>query len=129
MDEARMKKLFYFSLAILLGLVLFWFGSKFLFFPNDRLSDTQLFWSGLLVSMGGVLMLSSPDFRNVWKISLLIIVTGLYFFARAAGVIEMPWLARILGVASWLAALLMLYIAWPGRKPHLQKDDSERPQT
>lgn len=125
MYEAGMKQLFYFSLAVLLALILFWFGSKFLFFTSDHISDTQYFIFGIFLTIGGVFMLSSPDFRSAWKISVLITLSGFYFFARAADIIEMPWLARILGVSSWLAALLALYITWPGHRQHAKKDRNE----
>lgn len=129
MNEAKIKRLFYFSLAVLLALILFWFGSKFLFFTNDRLNDTQLFIAGILSVIGGIFMLTNPAFAKAWGISVLIIISGFYFFARSAGIIEMPWLARILGVAAWLAAAFMLYFAWPGRQLLTEKDDNDRLQS
>lgn len=116
MGEAGMKRLFYFSLAVLFSIILVWFGSKFLFFTNDHISSAGYFWSGLALMLGGILYLASPDFRKYWWVGAILVLIGIYLFARASGVIEFPWLARILGAASWLAAVILLYITWPGKK-------------
>lgn len=115
MNDAKMKKLFYFSLAILLSIILIWFGSKFLFFTGDAVNSTQLFVFGVALVIGGILMLSLPELSKNWRAGALLVAAGFYFFARASGEIEMPWLARIIGIASWLAAALLLYITWPTR--------------
>jgi drug/metabolite transporter (DMT)-like permease len=116
MDGLGIKKLFYFSLAVLFSIVLVWIGSKFLFFNSDHLSSTWYFILGLLIILGGILFVSSPDFRNYWWIGAILILIGIYLFARASDAISQPWLARILGAASWLAAAILLYITWPIRK-------------
>ncbi|HEX7632777.1 MAG TPA: hypothetical protein VF401_00460 [Candidatus Saccharimonadales bacterium] len=118
-----MKRLFYFSVGVLMALILLWFGSKFLFWPNDRLNDTELFVSGALLVLGGIGLFSVADLKKNWIPGGVLLLVGLYCFARAAGIIELPWLARVIGVGSWVAGFMLLYITWPTRKHSLDAPD------
>ncbi len=109
------KRWMYFLGAILLGLLLVWFGAKFLLTPNDRFTPTQLLIFGLLATLGGICLLSLPNLKKAWQPGVIITAIGFYGCARAAGSISEPWLARLIGLAAWVAAAFLLYFAWPGR--------------
>lgn len=103
----------YFLGSILLALLLLWFGSRLLFTQSGRFGTTQLLIFGLVITVGGICLLSLPDIRKNWLPGVIVMAIGFYGCARAAGSISEPWLARLLGVAAWAAAVIVLVIAWP----------------
>jgi hypothetical protein len=110
------KKIIMFFLSIILAIFLVWFGSKFLFLSRDAMNSTQLFLLGLFLATGGIMSIGSQVLGNSWAVSLLFIVSGFYCFGRAAGTIQDPWLARIIGLTCWFAAALVVSITWPSKK-------------
>ena len=116
MQIEKIKKLLVFALSLILAGFLVWFGFKFLFLPSDLFTPTQIFIVGILVILGGISAVSSFDLKNRWTIGSVLIATGFYLFARSAGIIDIPWLARTLGALCWVAAGLVIYMAFPGMK-------------
>ncbi len=116
MEVGKMQKIFLFLLAVILALFLAWFGFKFLFLPNDALGVTGLLILGVCLVISGVFMLSVTRFnKNEALTACFFIVSGFYLFARAGGIINIPWLARAIGLLCWTSAMLVLYITWPNR--------------
>jgi hypothetical protein len=100
--------------AMILNVFLVWFGFKLLLGHEDS-SKGALFLLGCVSTLAGVFALSSSLPNNqIWTIVLILV--GVYFFARADGMISGPWLSRLLGLASLGAACLITYIAWPRRQ-------------
>lgn len=113
MDWKQIKQYYIFGLALLVSAFLIWFGSKFLFTSGSTWDSTQLFAAGVILILAGVFTVSSPSLGNAWMIGGILMAAGFFMFARAAGVIEFPWLAKSIGVASWGAAFLIGYITFP----------------
>lgn len=107
-----MKRLFYFSVAMLLAIILGWVGSRLLFVSHTAFSDTQLFIFGLLIVFGGIFFVGFADPR----VGILIMLIGLYVLARAADIFEHAWLAKAFGVACLFGVMLLLYLGWPGNQ-------------
>jgi hypothetical protein len=124
--ELTMNKLFYFAVAVLVSLILLWFGDRILFLTTD-LSATQYVVAGLLVMLGGVLLLTARDVPYHWPASGVLLALSIYLLARASGTIQESWLAKILGVLCWVAAILLLYITWPTRKS-IRTNTQETPE-
>ena len=101
---------------MLLNIFLVWFGWRLLLADNYP-SSTELFLLGCGCVLSGVFALSStlPN-REIWTVALIFV--GGYYFARAGGVIDGAWLARLLGLASIAAAIIMTYIAFPREGNH-----------
>lgn len=121
----QMKKLFYFSLAVLLAILLSWFGSRLLSISGDALGSTEQFILGVFLVLGSIGILSPPDDKKDWIAGLSLLGLGIYAFARASGTIEAPWLARIIGIAAWAAAAFLIYIAWPTRHGQATRKDND----
>jgi len=107
------KRWLYFLGAVLVALLLAWFGTKFIRTPNDRFSPSQLLLFGLIVTLGGICLLSLPELKKSWLPGVVVTAIGFYGCARAAGSISESWLARIIGVAAWAVAVIILYVTWP----------------
>jgi len=126
MDEELMKRLFYFSVAVLLSIILVWFGSKLMFVSNYTISSTLYFVFGLLMFICVIYMVAAAGLVG-WWMSLTVLLTGLYCLARAFGVFANPWLAHVIGFCSWIAAALLIYLAWPTRQQRFtDKDKGDR---
>ncbi len=128
MKEARMKRLFYFSVAVLLAIMLVWVGVRLLLLNGNEISDTFYTVTGLLLLLGGILTAADIGFTKLWWISGLVVLLGLYSLARGWSAISSPLLAHFMGVASLAAALILLYIARPGRRPKSGAVDA-KPET
>lgn len=113
MNWKQVKQYYIFGLALLVAVFLVWFGSKFLFISGDSWNSTQLFATGVILVLAGVFTVSSPSLGNAWLVGGLLMAVGFFMFARAAGVIEHAWIAKSIGIASWGAAGLITYIAFP----------------
>lgn len=113
MDWKRIKQYYIFGLGLLVSAFLIWFGSKFIFTSGDSWDSTQLFVTGVILILAGVFTVSSPSLGNAWMIGGILMAAGFFMFARASGVIEHAWLAKAIGVASWLGAFLIGYITFP----------------
>lgn len=96
----------------IVALVLLFFGIKFLIAPNDA-TDRQLFLLGIISGFAGIFTVAAQIYiPKKYMIGSSLILLAPYFFARAAGVIEGAILMRILGLASLLAAGLMIYVTY-----------------
>jgi hypothetical protein len=126
MAKPGAREWFYFTIAVLAAIILFWFGDKFLFFPSEELNSPLVLGTGLLLVLFAVMSLGPKVLQLPRRWMLILAIFGLYFIARAAGVLEIPLLARGAGVAAWLAALLVLYITWPYRNHHAKEQDEHR---
>ena len=112
MDWKQIKQYYIFGLSLLVSAFLVWFGSKFLF-AGDPWNSTQLFAAGVILILAGVFTVSSPSLGNAWMIGGILMAAGFFMFARASGVIEHAWLAKAIGLASWVGAFLIGYITFP----------------
>jgi hypothetical protein len=115
MDEARMKRLFYFSVSVLLAIVLAWIGAKLLLFTTEEISHTSYTVLGLLFIAGGIVMIGDTGLSRWWWTGASVVAIGIYCLARATDAIGSPLLAHFFGAACWLAGLILLYITWPTR--------------
>lgn len=115
MSKQAARQWIYLLGGLLLAACLVWFGAVFLSISATTFTHTQLLLFGLFVVIGGICLLTLPDIKRSWPAGLLLTAVGFYGCARAADVIREPWLARLVGVACWLAALGVIYLAWPGR--------------
>jgi hypothetical protein len=114
MGKLSLKQFLILVGAMIINIFLVWFGAKLLFTQN-LVTDTQLFWLGFASTIAGVFALSS-NFKMKGKLGAILVLLGVYYFARADGIIKGAWLARLLGLASILAAAILLYIALPPNK-------------
>lgn len=95
--------------AAVLCVALLWFGYTLITHPTVT-STTALFVIGCGSVFGGVFVLGTPSGKGrLW--GLVLIAVGLYYFARAGEFFDRPWLTRLLGVASWIAAVTVGYVA------------------
>jgi len=109
-----------FALGIVIAIFLVWFGLQFLFFDNQA-SPGVLFLLGIGFTLGGVFTLTSFLPKKIY-ISGALIVAGLYYFGRASGQIEGAWIAKLLGIASLVAAVLVVYVFFPKPQPPSEKE-------
>jgi len=112
--EKRMQSLFYFSVAVLMAIILIWFGSRMLFSPSIITGSGWWLLLGIGLILGGIFMVGANI--AAWEIVVGIIAVGFYVCLRAAGIIEFALLAKIIGIACFGEALAGLYYAWPGRR-------------
>jgi hypothetical protein len=116
MDEEKWRHRFYFAVAIVFSILLVWFGIKFLTSPTIVFSTPELLITGGVFIIVSIILASKPALWKYWRITVLFVLLGIYFCARAAGSITEPWLSRVMGAASIISAAILLYITWPGRK-------------
>lgn len=103
-------------LGLLLAAFLIWFGAKFIFSPAEDATTGLLIAAGLGTTLAGIILAGATTIRSHQLVSVIVILIGIYFFARAAGVIEYPWLARGIGLGSWLAAFLVVFVTLPRKE-------------
>lgn len=98
--------------GVAVALILIAFGAMLLFMDSNVI-DSRIFYlaaAGLIT--GGILfVMPAPEKR--WAPALAVVALGAYFLARATGTIQTPWLALIIGLLCWLAAIIVLYMAHP----------------
>lgn len=98
--------------AAVLALILMLLGGALLFMDASSFDSTFFYLTALLLLTGGVLVaMSSPS--EYWIPALALGALGAYSLARATDIIQLPWLAIITGLLSWLAAVILLYITYP----------------
>ncbi len=115
MDETKWKHIFYFAVAINISILLVWFGSKLMLSASSSLNTPSLVISGGVFLIIALILASNPEFWKYWKWAVVFLLLGMYLIARAAGTISESWLSILIGAASWLAAAIIMYLAWPGR--------------
>lgn len=115
MDKLKITLIKIWLLAIggaIVALLLLIFGTRFLIRPNDA-TDGQLFLLGIISGFAGIFTLAAQMYiPKKYMIGSSLILLAVYFFARAYGVIEGAILMRIIGLASLLAASLMVYVTY-----------------
>jgi hypothetical protein len=115
MDKLKITLIKIWLLAIggaIVALLLLIFGTRFLIRPNDA-TDGQLFLLGIISGFAGIFTLAAQMYiPKKYMIGSSLILLAVYFFARATGVIEVDILMRIIGLASLLAASLMVYVTY-----------------
>lgn len=118
--KARLKKITLIIAAVLLSMALLWFGFRLLL-TTEAISTGQLFLIGCTATIGGVYVFSSDNTKlKLWGLGL--IALGIYYFARTSGLIVDPWLLRILGAISVVAAATLFYSVLPkSRSPNSEK--------
>lgn len=95
--------------AAVMTVLMTWIGLKLLF-ASGTMSRGLLFLLGCGAVLGGVFVVTEARGRaRAWGAAL--IAVGFYYFARSSGVISAPWLGRLLGLASIIAAVVLGYIA------------------
>ncbi len=100
----------------IVAVFLIYHGFKLLFRPNDA-SDWQLFFLGVGCVLTSVFTLAAQVYvPKKYKISGALMFLGIYFFARATGIIEGAWFMRFLGLASLIGAGLIVYVTYLGGK-------------
>ena len=95
--------------VMIINVFLVWFGLKLLFFDHI-VSQVQLFLLGCAGAFCGVFVLSSGHPRRGLYGTILVLV-GVYYFARAADVFRGALFSKALGLASLAAAVILTYIA------------------
>lgn len=80
------------------------------FFRLRDLSSTALFIMGVAAVLTGVFVLAGQVTRKL-QVGGVLVLLGMYFFARAAGVIKQSWLALVAGIAALAAAGFLTYLA------------------
>lgn len=113
MSKEHLKEKVIFFLSVLIAGFLVWFGFRFLFLSSSSISSTQHFIVGSIFVFVGIGILSSPNIAKRWLYGGTAIAVGFFDLARAAELIDYPWLARIIGLASWGAATMIVYLAYP----------------
>lgn len=109
--QTRLKKIALTTAAALLSIALLWFGFRLLL-TTEAVSTGILFLIGCTATLGGVFVFSSDSTKvKLWGLGL--IGLGIYYFARTSGLIVDPWLLRILGAISVVAAATLFYSILP----------------
>lgn len=101
-----------FIFVVLLAIFLFWFGYKILSIPEDRMAKSELFLLGFIFIGGGLMMTPKNENTNSWLGTLGFVSIGVYFFARATGVISANIVSNIFGVVVLSGSFFLLYIAF-----------------
>ena len=104
-----------FGLAIVFAAFLVWMGYKFFRNPEGILSNNEQFFLGLVLVLSGVFSISlGTSYAIMASFSLMIL--GFYLLARASGVLTLAVVPTLLGIASWLAAFILIIMFWPHKK-------------
>lgn len=103
-----------FGLAVVVSILLIGIGAQILFADTSALTAAW-FYGFAILSFGAGVLVVLPSPEKYWLPALALGVLCIYFLMRGAGVIELPWLAIISGLACWVAAVGLLYIAHPAR--------------
>ncbi len=125
--EARIAaRWIYFIGAVILAFTLAWFGWQLLHTTANSFSSSQLFLFGLITTTVGISLLTLTGQKQMWLPGVLVVLVGFYGWARAAEVVQEPWLEHALGIVTWLAAALLLWAAWPLRSKEGPDDAKNR---
>lgn len=116
MNYASPKQFISFVLACVLSVFLIIFGFKLFSLSDGSFTPTQFFIFGVILTLGGVAVTSSQSMKERWIVGFALMAAGFYLFGRAANAITMPWLAYLAGTFCFVAAAILIYIAWPKPK-------------
>lgn len=116
MSKKQLKEKAIFFLSVLVAGFLVWFGFRFIFLSSSSISSTQHFIVGSIFVFVGIAILSNPNIAKRWLYGGAAIAVGFFDLARAAELIDYPWVARLIGLASWGAATMIVYISYPKSK-------------
>lgn len=106
-----------FAGGIIVAGLLLWMGTKLLFFDRE-ISNQGMFLIGVATVLAGVIVMPSQQLPKALPLGIVLILVGIYYFARAAGVFEHAILIRLLGVASISAAAIIIYMTLPRPNKH-----------
>lgn len=113
MNRAKIKENIVFFLSVLLASFLVWFGFRFLFLSSSSISPSQHFIVGAIFVLSGIFLLINENISKRYFYGAILLAVGFFDLARAADIIDYPWLARTIGLSSWIAATLIVYAAYP----------------
>lgn len=106
--QAVQQKIFLFAI-VLLTIIFIAFGALLLFTSLDDVPSLYYYLAGVILIFGGMLTIKPEPKANL-VIPFITTLVGMYSLARGAGLIESPWLMRAAGLASWLAAGVIVYV-------------------
>lgn len=96
----------------IVALFLLFFGVKFLSAPNDA-EDWQLILLGIGSVLSGVFTIAAQIYiPRKYMAGAILILLGIYFFARATGTIDGAWFMRLLGLASLVGCGVIIYVTY-----------------
>lgn len=127
MQRSQIKHWLLFIGSTFFAIFFVWFGFLLFSLSAKPVTTTQLFLLGCASVLASLFVMSNVKRYNLPAASLLLAV-GIYYFARSAGIITNSLLVRLLGLASWAAAVLLLYITYPNRKS-LKSDHNVSPNS
>ncbi len=104
---------FIFACSFVLAFFLVWFGLYLLTF-NQTLSSGVYYLLAIISILTGVFTITNASKAALMVFGSLMLV-GFYFIARGNGFLEAAWLSRLAGLASLVAACLVVYITIPRR--------------
>ncbi len=99
-------------LVVLLAIFLFWFGYRLMSIPEDKMATSELFLLGFIFIGGGLMMTPKNESTNSWLGTLGFVSIGVYFFAKATGVISTNLLSNVFGIVTLSGSFFLLYIAF-----------------
>lgn len=92
-----------------------WFGFLLFSLAAQETTTAQLFLLGSVCILASVFSMTNVKKHNL-LVAISLLAVGIYYFARTAGYITDPILVRLLGVASWAAAALLVYLTYPNHR-------------
>lgn len=110
--------------TMLFSIFLITVGVGLMFLNLNTVPSPIIFGTSVLFLAASLWVLGPLPSRN-WGASLIMLFIGLYGIGRATGFIQLPWMGKLVGLACWVAAGLLFYIARPGEPP---KPSSQNPQ-
>lgn len=113
MNKAKIKENIVFFLSVLLAGFLVWFGFRFLFLSSGSISPEQHFIVGTIFVLSGIFLLINENISKRYIYGSILVAVGFFDLARAADIVDYPWIARAIGLASWIAATMIVYTAYP----------------
>lgn len=125
MAKAVIKETGMFSIALLLAVFLLWIGGRFIFWPSNNLSPGDLYFIGMMLVISSLVIFGTVSIAYRELVGAIFLGLGFYIFARAAGFIAFPWLARTIGISFWVAAVMALYTTFP--RPVKRLEEQHKP--
>lgn len=100
--------------SLVVAFFLLWFGSRFLLFGTQELSRFHFVIIAAISLTAAALLIDTSSKESI-IVCLLLVLIGAYQIARAVGVINHPWLAKIVAVLCWLGAVFIVSICLPSK--------------
>lgn len=106
--------------SLVLGLFLWWFGSRFLLFSSLEVTALQYGIVAAISLCFAVMLIDAKSKESVVVCGLLAAI-GLYAIVRAFGFMEVAWLARCMAALCWLWAVCVVAASLPIKRDKLAK--------